>query len=170
MLKPICTIALGSLALALAACAGSGGSSSGGSMSNSGNLTQFTNVADAAKALVGDWNLQSIGGQNIGSIVPKGMMKDKPGLSISKDGRVGGFGGVNRLMSNLDFESLTRGEFKLSPVASTMMAGPTEAMTLEQRFTSALNQARGFALNGDNLTLRGADGGDLLNLIKKPAK
>lgn len=139
-------------------------------MSSSGNLTQFSNVADAAKALVGDWNLKSIGGQDIGSIVPKGMMKANPGLTISKDGRVGGFGGVNRLMSNLDFEALTKGEFKLSPVASTRMAGPSEAMTLEQRFTSALNQTRGFALNGDNLTLRAEDGADLLNLIKKPVK
>ena len=139
-------------------------------MNNASNLTRFSNVADAAKALVGDWNLQSIGGDDISKIVPKGMMRDKPGLSIAKDGRVGGFGGVNRLMSKLDLEALTKGEFKLAPVASTMMAGPSEAMTLEQRFTAALNQTRGFALNGDNLTLRAEDGGDLLNLIKKPVK
>lgn len=169
MLKSLTTVAACSLLLTLGGCAG-GSSSGGSSMNNPTNLTQFSNVADAVKTLTGDWNLQSIGGEDISKIVPAKMLRSKPGLSIAKDGRIGGFGGVNRIMSQLDLEGLTRGEFKLTPVASTMMAGPSEAMTLEQRFTSALGQVRAFALNGDNLTLRAEDGADLLNLIKKPVK
>lgn len=67
-----------------------------------------------------------------------------------QDGRFGGSGGVNRLMGGytVDGTALT-----FSQVASTMMAGPPEAMAQEQAIVAALGRVRGYGIAGDQLTL-----------------
>lgn len=67
-----------------------------------------------------------------------------------QDGRVAGSGGVNRLMGGyaLQGDSLT-----FAQMATTMMAGPPEAMQQEQAILSALQAVRGYRISGDILTL-----------------
>jgi heat shock protein HslJ len=115
-------------------------------------------------SLLGDWTLQSLGGEDVPSALPAGAKA--PSLRVSPEGRVSGFGGVNRLSSSLDVEAISRGEFKLSPVAATKMAGPPAAMQLEDRFTRLLGEATGFSVSGDTLQLFGAGKQQLMRLVR----
>jgi len=50
-------------------------------------------------------------------------------------------------------DALSKGEFALSPAATTMMAGPEYAMKLEQQYLTALGKVRNFKVEGSKLTL-----------------
>lgn len=80
----------------------------------------------------------------------------------SQDNRFHGSGGVNRLMGGYTFDgdSLT-----FSDAASTMMAGPPEAMRQEQTIIAALARVRGFRISGDALTLVDESGQPVLKAI-----
>jgi heat shock protein HslJ len=69
--------------------------------------------------------------------------------------RVSGASGCNRLTGGftLDGDALTFG-----PLAGTRMACPAPAMELEQRFHAALMQVTAYSIEGEILTLAGADG------------
>ena len=93
------------------------------------------------------WKLTEVNGQPV--IVTDAMRE--PNLVLqSQESRFAGSGGVNRLMGGytLDGASLT-----FSNAASTMMAGPPEAMAQEQVIVSALSRVHGYAIAGDQLTL-----------------
>lgn len=105
-------------------------------------------------ALEGEWTLQSIDGDDVAKPLPE--RSRRPNLTITGDGKVGGFGGVNRLGSALDVAAIPAGEFKLSPIISTKMAGPPASMDLENRFTRLLGEAATFELQGDSLVVRNA--------------
>ena len=98
------------------------------------------------------WKLTEVNGQPIA--VTDGLRE--PSLVLQgQDYRFAGSGGVNRLMGGytLDGDSLT-----FSNAASTMMAGPPEAMAQEQTIVAALPNVRSFAIAGDQLTLLGGAG------------
>ncbi len=78
-----------------------------------------------------------------------------------EDGRVSGTGGINRLMGSymLDGSSLSFG-----PLATTMMAGPPEAMEEERRFLADLALVTQWSVDGDELVLGDSDHGELLRL------
>jgi heat shock protein HslJ len=111
--------------------------------------------------LTGDWNLTSIQGTPL--TLPQGARQ--PTLNFTNDGKVSGTGGVNRLASSIDLPSLAKGQFKLAPAASTKMAGPPEAMALEDTFYRLLGEATGLSIDGDSLSLSGA-AGELLKFVR----
>ena len=80
-----------------------------------------------------------------------GVARDAPPtLAFAEDGRVHGFGGVNRLAGGYAVE----GDLvTIGPLAMTRMAGPAEQMDQEHRFAAALEGPLSFALAGDALTL-----------------
>ena len=93
------------------------------------------------------WKLIEVDGQPVS--VSEGTRE--PNLVLQgQSGRFAGSGGVNRLMGayTLDGDSLA-----FSNAASTMMAGPPEAMAQEQTILQALPRVRGFAIDGDQLAL-----------------
>jgi choloylglycine hydrolase len=103
--------------------------------------------------LSGTWILKSING------VPVPQEVKTPSITIAEDGKVSGFGGVNRLMGAL----VAGGSEKLfGPIAGTMMAGPVAAMKLETNFTRALGEVTSARNTADGLELLGADGKVLL--------
>lgn len=127
-----------------------------GCQSGASSLTSIKNM-------VGEWTLSKLEGTDIGSLLPASMKK--PTLGFGADGKVTGFTGVNRLSSSIDMDALMRGEFKLAPAATTKMAGPAEAMNVENKFLSGLTQAKNFKLSGDSLTL--SDGAkQLMTFVK----
>ena len=105
------------------------------------------------------WKLLEVGAQPVA--VAEQMREPQLVLS-SLDARFSGSGGVNRLMGGytLDGNSLT-----FSQVASTMMAGPPEAMQQEQAIIAALGSVRGFSITGDQLTLVDAAGQSVLTAV-----
>ena len=115
-----------------------------------------TDSAAMIQKLTGDWNLSSLNGVDISSLLPAGMRV--PSLSFTPDGKVSGTGGINRLASSLDLDALSKGQFKLAPTASTKMAGSPEAMAFEDSFLKALGDATGFNVKGDTLSLSGSAG------------
>lgn len=79
-----------------------------------------------------------------------------------QDGRFAGSGGVNRLMGDY---TLTGDVLTLSNAASTMMAGPPDAMAQEQAILAALPLVRGFRITGNSLTLVDDAGGPVLQAV-----
>ncbi|MBL8876453.1 MAG: META domain-containing protein [Phycisphaerae bacterium] len=137
--------------LAIVACAAAvlGGIAGCASESASG----YASEAKAIQSLIGNWTLDSIGDKSLAMLVPQDVAVKKPTLDISADGKVSGFAGVNRLMSSLNMDALSKGEFAMSPAATTMMAGPEYAMKLEQQYLGALAKVRNFKVDGSKLTL-----------------
>lgn len=95
-------------------------------------------------------------------IVVTDTMREPQFVLGSQDGRFAGSGGVNRLMGSytLDGSTLT-----FSPLASTMMAGPPDAMQQEQALIAALGRVRGYHIAGDRLTLLGESGEPVLTAV-----
>lgn len=93
------------------------------------------------------WKLVEVQGT---PVVVAEQMREPHLVLNGQDGRFAGSGGVNRLMGGytLAGDSLT-----FSEAASTMMAGPPEAMQQEQVIIAALPLVRGFSITGDDLTL-----------------
>jgi heat shock protein HslJ len=71
-----------------------------------------------------------------------------------EESRVAGSGGLNRLMGTF---SLSEGELRFGPLATTLMAGPEDAMQREREFLDALARVTAYDLEGRSLTLY-ADG------------
>jgi len=107
----------------------------------------------AIRSILGNWTLDSIGDKSFAMLVPQDASAKKPTLDISADGKVSGFAGVNRMMSSLNMDALSKGDFKLAPTGTTMMAGPEYAMKLERQYLDALGMVRNFKVDGSKLTL-----------------
>jgi len=105
------------------------------------------------------WKILEVAGQP----VLEAQQFREPQLVLNdQDGRFAGSGGVNRLMGGyiVDGRGLT-----FSQVASTMMAGPPEAMQQEQAIVAALGAVRGFSIVGDQLSLVDDSGQSVLRAV-----
>ena len=105
------------------------------------------------------WKILEVAGQPVAG----SQQLREPQLVLNgQDGRFAGSGGVNRLMGgySVDGTGLT-----FSQVASTMMAGPPEAMQQEQAIVAALGAVRGFGITGDQLTLVDDSGHPVLRAV-----
>jgi heat shock protein HslJ len=150
MQRPMFIVAM----LILASLIIAGGCASGG---------HITSADQALTQLSGEWVLKQVGGSDVSSMLAPGGKP--PTITFAKDARVSGFSGVNRFSSSLDVDRLARSEFKLSPIAATRMAGPPAAMDLETKFSTALQDATGYKIQGGTLSLtRGAE--TLLKFIR----
>jgi len=106
---------------------------------------------DAALGSIwGDWELQRIQGAGIKTPHPITM-------TISANGGVSGFAGVNRYTATLDLARLPRGGFKLGPIVTTRMAGPDELMFVEDVFTTAIEKDASFLVKDDELVITTRD-------------
>jgi heat shock protein HslJ len=76
-----------------------------------------------------------------------------PWLAFDDEGRVSGTSGVNRVIGSYEVGGVGGDELRLSGMAGTRMAGPEEAMVLEQQFLAALGTGGTIAVDGDVLTL-----------------
>lgn len=76
-------------------------------------------------------------------------------VAFGADGRASGHTGVNRFSAA--YEAAGRA-LSFGSAATTRMAGPPEAMRLEQQFLAALGRVARWEADGDQLVLRDADG------------
>lgn len=126
------------------------------------SVQKVTEYVNAAQNIVGEWKLDELMGQSANLLGTGGKT---PGFTVSENGQLSGFAGVNRFTSKLDMDKLLQGDFSLAPAAATKMAGSPEAMNLEDRFLNALTDATGFDLSDGQLTLKkGAE--TLMKLVK----
>lgn len=141
-------------AMAIVVCAGGCDSKNG--RNDSGAVhegTRFESAILALNALNGEWRVVELGGEKIERIMPDGDVRRPPRMTIREDRTVAGFSGVNQFGTQIDADELTRGHFKLGPIAMTRMAGPPEMMRIEHEFAGALEEQRRYKLRGDELVL-----------------
>jgi heat shock protein HslJ len=83
----------------------------------------------------------------------------------AKAGTVSGSGGCNRFTGK--YESTAAGSLKFGPLASTRMAC-ADTMVTESEFFKALDQVRGYHIDGNVLHFIGAKGETLVNFTPAP--
>ena len=88
------------------------------------------------------WVLEHVGGEPVTGAAPV--------LDLGADGRVGGSTGVNRVMGGYTVDGPV---LRFGPLATTRMAGPPEAMALEQAWLAVLVGEVPFEVTGDRLVL-----------------
>ena len=84
-----------------------------------------------------------------------------PELELAADGRVTGSTGVNRLVGTY---TVVDGHVSLGPVATTLMAGPEDAMRVEARLLALLSGPLHAEADAAGLALTGSDG--TLHLVR----
>jgi heat shock protein HslJ len=104
-------------------------------------------------ALLGvDWLLSSMrSGEESTAVAPGAQPPTLRFDSGSEGVAVAGFSGVNRFTGTCTL--LEEGGLRFSPLATTRMAGPPEAMELERSFLAQLQAARSFAVAGARLMI-----------------
>lgn len=102
--------------------------------------------------LEGTWTLSELNGAKVADRVQQGGKV--PTFSFDGNGKVAGTSGVNRYATNADMAALVRGQLDLSPIVSTRMAGPPDAMKLEVDFINALSEADSYRFADNALELR----------------
>ena len=75
-------------------------------------------------------------------------------LTFGDDGRVTGFGGVNRFSGPY---TSAQGTLRIGPLVATKMAGEPASMAFEQRLFEALAKVDGFSLQSGLLRLKHGD-------------
>lgn len=117
----------------------------------------------SVQALDGDWQLVWLDHE----APPPGLRL--PTLTL-KSARVSGFSGCNMYTGSI--EERAPGEIKVSPLNSTRMACPPDAMNLEQEFLQRLGRVDRYTFLAGRLALSGARGDNrfLLLLSVKPAQ
>jgi len=106
---------------------------------------------EVPRNLRGRWMLAELEGVDVQALEESGSRL--PEILIDTEGQISGYGGVNRLGSTLDLDILGSGQFKLSPITTTMMAAEPDLMARELRFTQALQDTRAYRLDGERLEL-----------------
>ena len=104
--------------------------------------------AELGRLVVGrEWVLESIGGADVTVLRPAS-------LRFGDDGRVTGSTGVNRMFGGYD---ITDGRLSITTPATTLMAGPPDAMATETTFLRAITGGGDLAVDGDRLTMGEGD-------------
>jgi heat shock protein HslJ len=83
------------------------------------------------------------------------LASKQPFIKFSRDGKVSGFGSINRLSGSMQWND--QGKIQWSPLLSTRMAGPTELMNQESTFLETLPKVQRLSLEGINLLAQTED-------------
>jgi heat shock protein HslJ len=108
-------------------------------------LSPFARAEDQPQ-LTGDWKLVKLGEDEVKAAEP-------PTLSVTAEGKVAGFAGVNRFFGGLAKDDATKERTLFGPLAMTRKAGPPELSKLEFAYTTALAEVNKFTIEKETLTL-----------------
>lgn len=98
-----------------------------------------------------EWRLVELGGEAVA--LAEGERVPQLVLDL-EESRVAGSGGVNRIMGTF---VLAEDELRFGTLATTMMAGPADALARERVFLDALASVTGYRPEGSSLTLLAGD-------------
>jgi heat shock protein HslJ len=109
-------------------------------------------VADPTVTLAyTEWTLVELDGRP----VETGGDGPPPSLVLDlEESRVSGSGGINRLIGTF---VLSEDELRFGPLATTLMAGPEDAMRRERELVAALERVTSYELDDRTLTLLARD-------------
>lgn len=109
--------------------------------------------------LSGEWTVETIAGSAVTGV------EGNPFLSFdAAEGRVHGMTGVNIINSTYTQDG---NSLKFGLGATTMMAGPEEAMAVEQAFLKAFGEVASAKVKGESLELSDAEGNVVMTLARK---
>jgi heat shock protein HslJ len=113
----------------------------------------------ASQELVGTWTLESLEA-TAGSPPLPAPGRTTPRITFEApndrgEGKLSGFGGVNRFFGNYQTGS---GSIAIGALGATRMAGPTELMTLEKVLLGVIQRAQNWKVKDDSLLLTGTAG------------
>ena len=113
-----------------------------------GCASNRSNPQGKTTALVGrEWTLVALQGNAI-------VAERPPTLRFDEDGRVNGFGGINRISGSYARETnASPARLSFGQLISTRMAGDPTLMRMETTFLNALSSVDGYRIVGDELTL-----------------
>lgn len=109
-------------------------------------LAPLATVAEDQPKLTGDWKLVKLGDEEVKAAEP-------PTLSVTEEGKVSGFAGVNRFFGGLADDDPAKEKTLFGPLAMTRKGGPPELNKLEVAYTAALAEVNKFTIEKDTLTL-----------------
>ena len=112
---------------------------------------------NAPTMLAGSWKLVTLNGAAADSTVPSSLTMD--------EGKANGNAGINQF--NGSYDSPSDGVLTFGALATTMMAGPDNAMKQEQAFLKALADTKKFTTEDGGLVLM--DGSDAKLAVLKAA-
>lgn len=116
-------------------------------------MTTSSSIAGSSVQLAGPpWQLETLGGVPVEAA-------NTPSMLISSDGSVNGNGGCNTFSGAATIEG---DGLKFERLMSTNRA--CDQMELERRYFDALALVAGYALEGDKLMLKSADGTEVATL------
>lgn len=109
--------------------------------------------------LSGEWTVETIAGNAVSGV------EEMPFISFDTEkGRVHGNTGVNIINSTYTMNGKS---LKFGLGATTMMAGPEEAMAVEQAFLKAFGEVASAKVKEDSLELSDSEGNVVMTLIRK---
>jgi putative lipoprotein len=142
----------GLIAVSLAACSHkSPQSKSSGSPSGGSGATGSATTAPSSPMVGKTWTLTMLEGAQVPAPAAD---RRQPSLTFGADGRIKGLTGLNTFSGTytLDGQNL-----KFGNMAMSRMAGPPEAMALEQKLVAALRATTGWRMTGGKLELLAGD-------------
>ncbi len=93
--------------------------------------------------------------------------RSKTSFTVSADGRVATTIGCNRIGGNA---TIGKSKISIGPLMATRMGCPEGLMDLEQRYTSALEQAATYAIEGQTLRLLDAEDQVIITMTRSAAQ
>jgi len=155
-------IILSAVAIALVACAPTGGRPEASS-TEPADLPAADTGQTETKNVMGDQGLEGTRWLLVSYLNAEGELVDiladtEPTVEFGPDGQVSGSGSCNRYFSSytIDGEKLT-----LGTIGSTLMACEPERMQQETDFLAALQNTASYTVSGDRLEIFDADGATL---------
>jgi heat shock protein HslJ len=109
-----------------------------------------------------NWELRSNSSSGTARAIPSTVAV----TALFKTGRISGNSGVNTYSGTY---KLSGGSLTISKVATTLMAGPPEAMAVEQAYVAALEKVRSYTSNASGLSLFDSAGKQLLFFVQGKA-
>lgn len=125
-------------------------------MISTGCVQKVASVAD----LAGEWEIVEVNNQMVSA-------EETPFLGFNvAEKQLYGNAGCNSLMGNLETDENQADALSFGALGSTKRM--CADMAAEDAILQALGAVKGFALDGEKLVLKGADGSELMELKKKP--
>jgi heat shock protein HslJ len=120
-------------------------------------FSPLTTAADDPGMLVGSWSVFEIGGMPV-------LEESGPTLTFADEGGLSATAGCNQMSSSFEGGDV---ELKIGMIAATRMMCPEPLMSQEVELMKALEAAREFIIEGDELVLLDEDNVRLLSATIK---